>query len=202
MLCLSDNDVIHKLAACDLLDESLAALGDTYSDVYVLLTARFVLARMVAIYGAAITHRLNAFLSRVQVIDWQPPPDEIRLFEDTLGIDQGEAVLYASTATLNDFIVVTGDKVSLRALASNPNCNRIVNRLTGHVLCLEQIIQKCIDQIGFDMVKDKVVPARACDKALTAIFGSGLIAKAASVDEGLTSYINDLRSNTGKLLAT
>lgn len=200
MFCLSDNDVILKLAACDLLDESLAALNITKSDVYVLPTAKYALARAVVPHGEVVAARVNEFLASVQIIAWEPPPDELRLFEDTLGIDQGEAVLYASTATLDDFALVTGDKASLKALAGSAECQPIVNRLAGRVICLEQIIQRCVNHAGFDTVKNKVVPARGCDKALGAIFGSGLTTNATSVHEGLSSYISHLRSATGNLL--
>ena len=39
MICLADNDIIHKLAACDMLDDVLAALSLRRTDVYVLPTA-------------------------------------------------------------------------------------------------------------------------------------------------------------------
>jgi hypothetical protein len=41
VICLSDNDIIHKLAACDLLDDALAALSLARTDVYVLPTAKY-----------------------------------------------------------------------------------------------------------------------------------------------------------------
>ncbi len=41
MILISDNDILLKLAICDLLDESLAELGATHAEVFVLGTARF-----------------------------------------------------------------------------------------------------------------------------------------------------------------
>jgi hypothetical protein len=201
VFCLSDNDVVFKLAACDLLDDALAALNVTRSDVYVLPRAKYVLARMSEPYGVAVCARVNDFLESVQIIPWTPPPDEVLLFEDTMGIDIGESLLYSVTAVIDeDYMVATGDKVSLRALANTPECQPIVDRLAGHVVCLEQIVLRCITCSGFSTVKKKVVPARGCDTALRAIFGSGLTAAVPAVREGLNSYIDDLRSSTGGLL--
>lgn len=90
MILLSDNDIIYKLAACDMLEEALVVLGVPYTDVYVL-----------------------------------------------------------------------------------PTCQPITRRLSGHVIRLEQIVTRVIAHFGFSYVKDKVVPARACDAALRAAFGSG-----------------------------
>ena len=45
MICLTDNDLILKLAVCDLFEEALAALETTHHEVYVLPSARFVLLK-------------------------------------------------------------------------------------------------------------------------------------------------------------
>jgi hypothetical protein len=41
VIYLSDNDIIEKLAVCDLLDETLDSFGASPSDVYVLSTLKF-----------------------------------------------------------------------------------------------------------------------------------------------------------------
>ena len=180
--CLSDNDVILKLAACDLLDDTLAVLNISTDNVYVLPTAKFVLAHAIQAYSSVVSARVTQFLESVQTIDWEISPEEVLLFQDTLGIDAGEAILYSATGALQNFIVATGDKVSLKALAKESACQHIAARLAGRVICLEQIIQLCIGRAGFDTIKSKIVPARRCDKALKAIFGSGL--RAAIGDSG------------------
>jgi hypothetical protein len=62
------------------------------------------------------------------------------------------------------------------------------------VICFEQIIRKTIDHAGFALVRDKIVPARDCDTALRAVFGSGVEATEGNVLAGLDSYIAELRS--------
>jgi hypothetical protein len=201
VFCLSDNDILMKLAACDLLDDALASLGLTRADVYVLPTARGQLGRLRRRHGDAVAERLGNILGSVRIIDWPIPPAEQLLFEDAHGIDFGEAALFTATAGLKEFLLATSDKVSLRALVADPKYSAIVQRLAGRVICLEQVVQRRVRHFGFDHVKNKVVPATGYDTALRAIFGSGLLAVQEGVEEGLVSYINDLRSTTGSLLA-
>jgi hypothetical protein len=75
-----------------------------------------------------------------------------------------------------------------------PICLLIAQRIRGHIICLEQIVKCLIQHFGFPYVKDRVVPARACDTALSAAFGSGWDATEPNVLAALDSYINELRS--------
>ncbi len=142
----------------------------------------------------------SIFLDRVGVIDTAPPPDEQRLFDDALDIDTGEAILFSASAHYAGCLVSTGDKRSLRALATLPNAQPIIDRLAGRVICFEQIVLRIIDRFGFDLVRSKVVPASDCDTALRAAFGSGLEATEESVRHCLAAYIGYLRDETGPLL--
>jgi hypothetical protein len=87
-----------------------------------------------------------------------------------------------------------GDKRSLRALAETRTCRPIALRLSGRVICLEQIVRRVIGHFGFAHAREKVVPARACDTALRAVFGSGFDAAEENVLIGLDSYINELET--------
>lgn len=168
--------------------------------MYVSSTAKFSLRSQAKHVGDQVASRVSGFLAAVQVIDWEVPAEEILLFEDTLGIDAGEAVMFAATARRGDFILATGDKVCLRALAGCPECKSIAERMAGRVICLEQVVQRCIGTRGFAAVSGKIIPALDCDQALNAIFGTGLTASAAGVEDGLNSYIRELRGATGNLL--
>jgi len=205
MILLSDNDILLKLAIYDLLDETLAELEAAHNEVFVLGTARFKLGvarkpeRTKTKYGEAVFERLKTFLEQVQTLG-DPAADELRLFDDIIGIDPGEAVLFSASAQYAEFHLATGDKMSLRALHAHQACRLVCSRLTGKVICLEQIIARLIDRCGFVSVLNKVVPVRGCDTALRAVFGSGLSATEENVRAGLESYVNDLRKDTGKLL--
>ena len=208
MICLADNDIILKLACCDLLTETLTALEATTADVYVLGSAVHKLlspnnpARAKVRPGEPEYARLNAFFRTVRIIQAHPSPEESAAFNDALKIDPGEAILFAATGAYPDAIVATGDKQSLAALsnAQSEICAKVRERMAGRVICFEQTILRVIDGIGFELVLERVVPARHCDIALRAVFGSGLEATEGGVREGLQSYIDALRKQTGSLL--
>jgi hypothetical protein len=68
-------------------------------------------------------------------------------------------------------------------------------------MCLEQIIKRLIQDFRFLYMKNKIVPARACDTALSVAFGSGWDATEPNVLAALDSYINELRSLPINLLS-
>jgi len=199
--CLVDKDVIYKLAMCNLLDDSLAALDLARTDVYVLPTAKYkfgVARKRPSIgerrYGAEVFARIRDFLGNAREIDAAGLSEELQLLASIDGIDAGEAVLFSATAEFDQYLLATGDKTSLRALALAPACRPVAQRIRGHVICLEQIVKRLIQHFGFLFVKNKIVPSRACDTALSAAFGSGWDATESNVLAALDSYINELRS--------
>jgi hypothetical protein len=102
MILLSDNDILLKLAICDLLDETLADLGATHDEVFVLGTAQFKLGiarnpkKRKLKFGDDVFARLKTFFDQVQTLG-EPDPDVLRSFDDIVGIDAGEAVLFSSS---------------------------------------------------------------------------------------------------------
>lgn len=194
MICLSDNDIIGKLASCELLEQLPSALGVGLGDIVVLETARYIFRgpKAARVFGRLAVERAGAFIDRVWRVD-APPDAELSRFTDVVGIDRGDAVLFAVAAARTDAFVVTGDKRSIRMLAAAPECSETAVQLRGRVVCLEQIVSRLIEQLGFDHVRNKVVPAMSCDTALRAAFGSGTDATAAAVQGALEAYIADLR---------
>jgi hypothetical protein len=205
VIVISDNDVLRKLACCDLFEEFLQAFGVSHNEVYILNTARPVLGskRGKKRIDEAIFQRLTVFLDSVQIISTVPDPDEQVALTEQPNIDTGEAVLFSVTPTMADSLLATGDKRSLQSLAeaNDAVCRGLCQKLAGKVVCFEQVIWKILECKGFDAVRDKIILGRECDKVLAIILGSGLDASEASVREGLISYIDDLRKQTGLLLA-
>lgn len=201
MICLFDNDIIYKLAACDLLDDALVALGLTKPDVYALPTAKYKFgttrkgsARGERRYGAEVLTRIRDFLGNIRELDVSGSPEELQLLASVDGIDVGETILFSATSQFDQYLLATGDKTSLRALVLTPVCRPVAQRIRGHVICLEQIIKHLIQHFGFPYVKDKLVPARACDTVLSIVFNSEHNALEPDVFAALDSYINELRS--------
>jgi hypothetical protein len=196
VICLVDNDVVYKLAACNLLEETLTALEVDRSEIYALPTAKykFGFARSASRYSKDTLERIHNFLGSTREIESPGQLADLEILAGVVGIDSGEAVLFSVAGQYDQYLVATGDKVSLRALASTETCREIAIRVSGHVICLEQIIKRIIQRSGFAHVRGKVIPATSADTALRAVFGSGLEAVEPEVVATLDRYIQELRS--------
>ncbi|PSB01538.1 hypothetical protein [Merismopedia glauca] len=210
--CL-DNDIILKLATCDLLDETLKSLDIDVSILKILETAKYKFSRLQEREAKRqqgnepVKYNLASALSIAESCS-KISADEVNQnlwleLQNIEGIDAGEAILISYVSYLNQqgdpSYLLTGDKRCLRALA---NCGiaKIVEPLHHQIWCLEQLILKNIEVHSFDLVKQKIVPVKDCDTALKAIFGSGELATLEASQVALTAYIEDLRQHTGNLL--
>ncbi|MFO0954368.1 MAG: hypothetical protein U0835_25060 [Isosphaeraceae bacterium] len=207
MIYLSDNDIVEKLGICDLLDDALAVLEISRSDVYVVpsLKYRFGIEknrdRVEKRFGADAVSRILDFISGVQEIRDASTEDQARL-DDIVGIDPGELVLLSATGITNSYRLVTGDKRCLKTIATHPECEFIARRIQGRVICFEQVLCRIIAHFGFEHVRTKVVPVILCDTALRAAFGSGHASTEENAVACLQSYVSELRGLPIDLLVT
>ncbi len=206
-LLFVDNDVISKLASCDLVDDALISLNSNRHSVRILSTFkhRFGLtnqtrrSRIEQEIGLATYERILNFQISVGEIP-EAPDHLLSPFEDLTEIDVGESQMFASASVSEDVIVVTGDKRSIRCLASSRACEKITMALKHRILCFEQVVKAIITHKGFDYTKHKIVPAVHCDTVLRVIFGTGIDADETNVTFALDGYINELRRSSGDLL--
>jgi hypothetical protein len=197
-----DNDAILKLVACNLFWETVAAIGATQADLRVLSDAKYVFRKsrkVVQKYPPAIRDSAISIVEGCAKIKLQSSQALQDL--EIEGIDPGERLLIAATQDEVSFYLATGDKRCLKALAAAPQLVEIKQRLSGRVICLEQLILKLIEIKGFDEILSRVLPARNYDKALASIFGSGERATRDNVLLALSGYIEDLRRENEGFLA-
>ena len=205
MILLTDNDMILKLGACDLLDIFPAVCGGSKDEVMVLPTAKFVLRSAqrnkdkIEKYSAVGLRRALDFAEASHNVEQCDDKAQLAL-EKIEQVDPGEAILYAAAFRTAGAIVASGDKQALRALADAKPAQRIVKRLRGRVLCFEQAVLRCVAHLDFSDVKRRILPAAGCDGALKAVFISAGDVTEAVVREKLKAYINKLRAQTGSLL--
>lgn len=196
---LVDNDVLIKLAHWGLLASLPAALDLQWSDTATLESIKFRARRADAklFRNVDIAHALSEQLAHAAELP-APQPGDLSLLQDIVDLDAGEVELIAACLATPDAILVTGDKRALCALA-RPELVAIAERLAGRLVCLEQVLMRMADAGGAQLVIDGIVPHRDLDTAIRCIVG----ATGCSEDnlwEGLTSYVVDLRKETGALL--
>ena len=204
MVSLWDTDILLKLSALDLVQETLQLLQLSEQDVYLLPSATHYLRkadkRLIYRYGKEGVERAQKLAQQAKFVGFHLEKSELELLSSVPDIDTGEALLYASTYALQEFWLLTGDKRSLTALAASPNCQPIAARLSGKVICLEQIVIHSLSSYPFEILRSKIVPARECDTAVKVAFGSGNQADLSHAIGALDAYIEELRAKTGSLL--
>ena len=220
--CL-DNDIILKLATFDLFKYTFNTLEIEQKQIKILDSFKYKFSKQikrkksnksrgqVEKYNIEKALKLTENLGQLylenfnnrikdiynQLLNYNPDNDGQN---DT--IDQGEATLISYVSYLNQqggsHYLLTGDKRCLRAL-NNSGLTNIIESLEGKVWCLEQLILKNIEEIGFENVKNKIVPFNNCDQALKVAFSHKLVTKENS-KYALQNYLKELREETGKLL--
>jgi hypothetical protein len=204
-VCFLDNDITYKLVAFQLFDEAIATLQIDKNSLQVLPTAKFFFQRKQKKKGASPDEFLAVVIELVSscvsvIADVNDTvTEELNQLRQVEGIDEGEAALIVATRSQTDFLLLSGDKRCMRGLARIPE--QIYKRLSGRVICLEQIILKLIEVKGFVFVRDRILPMVSCDKSLQICFGVSSPATEENVIEGLNSYINDIRQQAPNLLA-
>jgi hypothetical protein len=193
-----------KLSALDLVQETLQLLQLSEQDVYLLPSATHYLRkagkRLIYRYGKEGVERAQKLAQQAKFVGFHLEKSELELLSSIPDIDTGEALLYASTYALQEFWLLTGDKRSLTALAASPNCQPIAARLSGKVICLEQVVIHSLSSYPFEILRSKIVPARECDTAVKVAFGSGNQTDLSHAIGALDAYISELRAKTGSLL--
>ncbi len=209
MIVLADNDVLFKLAQCDLFEEFLTAFQITYADIQILKFGRYSMTsnRHRSRIGEESFSRLLACLAKVNDLSNEPNAEYVNALElqTDKNVDAGEMALFAVCPIIVNSSIVTGDKRSLSGLteagATDDVCAKLCLELAGRVFCFEQVLEKIIDRFGFDTVRERLVRGRECDRGLAQCLGHDCDATEVSFREGLKSYLNDARRTSGSLLA-
>lgn len=201
---LIDNDALLKLACYGLLSEAVSFFECSPENAFVLATAKYSILpdrnRLRFCEDKASATRLEKFFQASSLINvQQADPNLLDTLNTVQNIDVGEAILFAIGSTDRDSIVITGDKRSLAALCSHDSVATVYKGLERRVVSMEILFLYLIEN-QFSYIQDRVRAKPSVDKALSIAFGVTEPTDLASVREGLNSYIQYLRSETGNLL--
>lgn len=205
MTLFLDNDAMSKLASWNLLEEGVRACGYEMADVRYLFTARYALAigRPGCKYSAHAQARMKELFEAGTACTDDPSDLDLRL-PNVKDIDAGEAILFAQASRAAASILTTGDKRCIRAAATAPEFADVAKNLAGRVVCLEQVLLRIVDRIGFDEVKKRIVESdqRGLDTAVFAAFGSGMDADEMNACWNLERRVQKLAADSSGMLAT
>lgn len=184
MELLLDSDVLCKLAAADLLADTVKIFGLTIPDCRRLPALPHMLRR-----GSLRRHLgdelCNKILPMVEAI--APVQGASIVWLDKLAqvpeIDPGEAQLFAVAAERGSWIA-TGDKRSLSALARIPD---YVAATSGRIVIPERVLITLCCELGVAEMHKRIQPVTAIDKVVRICFSEN----PGDPPSALLSYSND-----------
>lgn len=151
MIVLSDNDVILKLAQCNLLSQLPVIFGRSPENIFINPAARYQLLpknsdKAIRKCGSQVVfEQLEDFIQSVQDIPVVQNSHLIEVLGGVSGIDIGEQLLLASCIENPNAIFMTGDRRCLCAIAKNqPTLTVIHQRLLDAVVTFESSLLLCI----------------------------------------------------------
>ena len=169
MIILADNDIVHKLACCDLLNSFLEWIGSPPAEVWVIPSIPFVLRKKLKNNPEALAC-LEAFLLKTQAI----PEASIELLERYEQLDEGERQMLAVLVEDQRITrLVTGDKRALRQIAgmASGDLNLSLRLSQTRTDCLESVMLGLMDHFGYPVINDKASLGVDSDKVLKMTFG-------------------------------
>lgn len=173
MIVLADNDIILKLAQCDLLECLPEILGEDWTEIFVTPTANYQLLpknqeKALNKSGNEETlERLTSFLGTTKILPEIQDSSLLSTLGDVNEIDGGEKFLFAAAVELPNSILITGDRRALRALIEHQHrLSSIIATLQNSVITFETAILLAIRLLGFAIVKQKLLGSPKPDKML------------------------------------
>lgn len=164
MIVLSDNDLILKLAQCDLLDHLEELLRSGPDQILITATARYQLLKKtpekgIASCGNEATYdRLKAFFDRTAVLPAIQDLELLAKLATVSGIDSGEQQLFAAMLELDAPLLLTDDKRSLESLRNNANyLDNVLSAVSGQVVTFATVLLLAVECLGFPIVKQKLL---------------------------------------------
>ena len=204
-----DNDVILKSAQYGLTSRFWP------KRVGVLGAAPYVLRKAVE-RGAdttskeSVLERLGEFFNVAAVLE--PSEEELRFAAEVellaqrlgLSLDSGESQLASIVIERRMGGLESGDKRAIRSFEDLLDHVERLDTLCGKVRCLEQIVLRTLARIEFREVSAAICAEPEVDKSLSICFGcySKPPAECDTAIEGLTSYVDDARTEAPRILAT
>lgn len=206
-----DNDIVLK-ASCYKASSLLWPDAGPADPIGLLGEARFVVSKRIPrmeLNGSRddVLAELALILGRASVLE--PTEDEValaaeieaRASQGSQQLDSGESQLAAIVVVRGLDLLQTGDKRGIRALEVVLDAVAAMSRLSGRVMCFEQLIREAVEQGSMTELRQGVCRERAVDTAVAMCFACHSPDPSADdVVSGLSSYIEDLRREAPRIL--
>lgn len=209
---LLDNDILIK-GSCYGLASGLEKAIPGNGRCGILGAAKYVAPEVVRGLGlksaAKALASLVGFLEQCSVVE--PDEYERRLAASleshaqrlALNLDAGESQLVAILLHRTLPFLATGDKRAIASLERLIDVDSQFAAVTGRVLCLEQVVLRLVSSLGEATLRIAICSEPGVDKTMTICFACHSVKPAdGAIPECLHSYLNDLRVQAPRALAT
>ncbi|MDP3580465.1 MAG: hypothetical protein Q8S39_00935 [Ignavibacteria bacterium] len=199
-----DNDILLKLGSADLLQNLNEIFNVNNSSIFVLSTAKHYIARNKKLeqkYSKETLAKILETISGYSIIpDEYVDLDVFLRLSDIPNIDSGEQVLYSIRPPSKEFLILTGDKISIRSLYSNPAIKEIAEGLKNKIVCLEYLFLRLVVVEDFESFVIKIKEANYCGDNTTRFVFQQPAISIELARSGLISEFRDLENHTGNSL--
>ena len=197
MIVLADNDIILKLAQCDLLDSLADLLGTSIENIYIPTTAKFQLLpknseKALSKCGNEETiTRIKRFLESAKDIPEVENLDFLSKLSEIPDIHPGEQQLFAASLATEELLLITGDRNALRAVISNKETiSELHDALIDKVVTFASALLLSLNVYGFVVLKQKLLSCPKPDGVLKLVLRSDMTE--ADLSECLVSYSKEI----------
>lgn len=175
MIILSDNDIILKLAGCNLLSQFFEILKADSKDILIATNASYALPKQAKkkLKNEDAVNTVTQFVKKVGRIS-TVNPDLLSEIQGFKNMDGGESLLMVAAHENPDLLFATGDKRCLQSLIEHQSfepIDQIFKSLQGRVYCLETAFMLLIENLGFEDVNQMVINRCVDDGVLKLAFG-------------------------------
>lgn len=199
-----DNDIILKLSAINSLNKIETIFNVSSESIFILPTAFAYISNSKKVkqkYSSYVIDKALKAIGNYRVIpDEYVDQDKFVQLSNIGKIDSGEQILFSITTSSNDFLILTGDKNSIRELNYYTGLDNVRKHLKNKIVCLEKIILGLLVIEDFYSFVQIIIESDYCgDKTIELVFRQVTITKE-KVQQGLNSYFIDLKLQSGSLL--
>lgn len=196
MIVLADNDIILKLAQCNLL-VNLPDLLESSAPFFVSPTAKYQLLpknedkALKRCGNQESLDRLRSFLDIAEVLPQIKDTALLFKLDSTDGIDDGESFLFAASVEVSGPLLITGDRRALNSLLKHQSeLPSVFSVLQNKVVTFESALLLAIHKFGIAIVKQKLLGSPKPDGMLRLALRNDAI----DLEECLLSYSIEVSS--------
>ncbi len=150
-------------------------------------------------YSKPVRDKALAWCDKVKSITERPENDDaLQRLAAADRIDEGEALLFGLMAEQELYLLASGDKVAMRALAQGANLKDVRQAVSGRIICLEAVVGLLVKSVGTSKTATAFAPLRDGNGTLRALFSQGEQTPQEACLAGIASYLNDLIKDVGR----